>query len=798
MDKPIGWISRRKFLKTAALGAAATTTFTWPRSAFASPADDRHGIVPLDDWLFGGEMVDGATAPDFNDAGFGRVTLPHCVAKLSWQNWDYKEWEKIWIYRHHFTPPREWNKKRVFLHFEGVMVGNKPVINGHELPGRLGGYLPSQCELTEWLKEGENILAVVVDSRWSQCPPEGSPKGPSRIDYLEPGGIYRPARLEIVPQIFISDVFAKPVDVLNPSRAVEVACTINAGAEARTIELLVELKDKDRVLATERQALAAAVSPGETTAHLTLRNLGNVNLWHVKTPRLYHVVATLLVDGKPVHHYTRRIGFREARFEVDGFFLNGERFRFMGLDRHELYPYVGGAMPRRVLRRDAELLRREFNCDIVRCSHYPQSEAFLDACDELGMMVWEEPPGWGYMGDEQWRDLVVRDVGEMIKRDRNHPAIVIWGVRVNESNNDNALYQRTTALARTLDGSRPCSGSMTTHKNWRQNWHEDVFSMDDYHSTPDGQVAIYPPLPGVPYMLSETVGQYNYTDRKTFNAKYRRAGDVQLQTAQAVRHAQAHNNALNYERFCGVIAWCAIDYGSLVNPYHNVKCPGVADVFRIPKLGASFYQAQTDPGADPVIAPNFFWDFGADTPRGPGMKSSVFSNCERLEFFVDGKSVGSAQPDKTNYPHVKHAPFFVDLDFDGGAHPELRIAGFMGDREVISRKFSSDPARDQFVLKADDKELVADGADATRLMFGQMDAYGNPRLKGGGEVAFAVEGPGKLVGDNPFQLADPGGVGAVWIRTLPRETGHITVTARHSTLGEQTVHIKVIRPSAEA
>lgn len=196
-----------------------------------------------------------------------------------------------------------------------------------------------------------------------------------------------------------------------------------------------------------------------------------------------------------------RIGFRVARFEVDGFFLNGRRLQLFGLNRHELYPYVGGAMPQRVL-------RHESNCNIMRCSHYPQSEAFLDAGDELGLMVWEEIPGWQYVGDAAWKELAIRDAGDMVRRDRNHLAIVIWGVRVNESQNDPALYARTKQVANSLDDSRPTSGSMTpsSTNNWQQEWHQDVFAFDDYHSAPDGSVGIRNPLPGVPYMLAEAVG----------------------------------------------------------------------------------------------------------------------------------------------------------------------------------------------------------------------------------------------------------------------------------------------------
>ena len=798
LSQPCG-ISRRKFLRTGAFGMAAlaSSTARWPGRLAAKPAAGAAGSWwPLDqDWLFGGKFSAAALAPSFDDAAFARITLPHCVARLSWQKWDPAAWEDLWIYRRHFSLRRQFKGKRVFLHFDGVMVGATPVINGHSLPQHLGGYLPARYEITDWLGDGDNVLAVAVDSRWSNVPPDGSPKGPAGVDYLEPGGIFRPVRLQGVPQVFISDLFAKPVDVLGPGRRIEVACSIDAATlPAKPIRVRVELRDGARVISrAERELTLEKTGPGEVA--LTLSNLGNAALWEVDAPRLYDVVAALWMDGKPVHDCRVRTGIREARFEVDGFFLNGRRLQLFGLNRHEIYPCAGGAMPGRVLRRDAEILRRDFNCNIVRCSHYPQSEAFLDACDELGLMVWEETPGWGYLGGPAWKELVVQNVHDMICRDRNHPAIVIWGVRVNESANDAALYQRTTGLAKALDGSRATSGSMTSgsRKNWDQDWHEDVFAFDDYHSDPDGSVGIEKPTPGVPYMLAEAVGQFNYTQRKGFDAKYRRAGDVVLQEQQALRHAQAHSRAAAYPACSGVIAWCAFDYASLMNSYQGVKCPGVADVFRIPKLGATFYQAQTDAKSRPVILPNFYWDFGPKTPRGPGKNAAIFSNCDRLDLFVDGRPIATLHPDAENYPHIKHPPFFADLECDGASRPELRIDGYLAGRRVLSRSFSSDPARDRFFLQADDEELIGDGADATRLVFGEVDKFGSMRPFGDGAVSFQIDGPGVIVGDNLFQLADSGGMGAVWIRTLPGRSGIIKVTATHSSLGAKTVKIKVIR-----
>jgi len=789
-------ISRRKFIRDAALGAAAvaSTPVLGCRSAASEKISGRpvpaSRTISLDhDWLFGGKFTEAATKPDFDDTAFSRITLPHCVAKLSWQNWNPSDWEGVWIYRRHFVLPRDLQGLRWLLHFDGVMVGTLPVINGRALPQHFGGYLPARYEITDSLADNENVLAVAVDSRWSNVPPEGSPKGPRSIDYLEPGGIFRSTRIQAVPHIFISDVFAKPVKVLDAKRRVEVTCSIDAAiVPAKPVQIKVELMDGSRVISSARKRIGLE-KIGETEVALTLSNLGNVSLWDVDAPRLYDVVTTLLVDGEPLHDYRTRIGFRDARFDVDGFFLNGRRLRLFGLDRHELFPYVGFAMPRRVMRRDAEILRREFNCNAVRCSHYPQSEAFLDACDELGLLVWEEIPGWQYVGDATWQDLVVRDVQDMVRRDRNHPSIIIWGVRVNESNNVPALYERTTAAAKALDDSRPASGSMTAHST--RGWHEDIFALDDYHSAADGTVGIEAPLPDVPYMLAESVGQFSYAAKKGFNNKYRRAGDLILQTSQALFHAQAHDRAAAFPRFCGVIAWCAFDYSSLMNSYNAVKCPGVADVFRIPKLGASFYQAQVSPDVRPIIQPDFYWDFGIRTPHGPGKNAAIFSNCDRLEIFVAGEKNATALPDRKTFPHLKYPPFFADLELENVSYPELRIDGYVGGKLVLSRSFSSNPAQDQFLVAADDVELIGDGSDATRLVFKVADEFGAERLFAGGEVAFQIAGPGVIVGDNPFQLADSGGLGAVWIKTEPNSSGQIVVKAAHSSLGSESVRINV-------
>jgi beta-galactosidase len=796
-SSPARRLTRRNFVRsTAAAGAAfafrplcglasgmgATTVKSGPHLLH----------MPLnEEWTFCGKAAEATQG-----AAGKMISLPHCVAKLSWQDWDPASWQDVWLYRRHLALTHEFEGLRTFVKFDAAMVTADVSFNRTALPTHQGGYLPFTHELTQLLKDGNNLLEVRLDSRFLSVPPEGSPRGPHAVDYFVPGGLIRGASLFAVPQAFLSDVFAKPVDVLTSARRVDLTCTIDSAVTAHgEAHLEAVLMEGGRVVARARKTLAS-LQPGKSDVAFTMTGLGDVKLWDVDTPHLYDVIVELHVNGQPVHDYRTRIGFREAKFTADGFFLNGRKFCFFGLNRHELYPYTGYAMPARVMRRDAEILRHEFNCNTVRCSHYPQNEAFLEACDELGLMVWQETPGWSYIGDAEFEDQVVQNVGDMIRRDRNHPSIIIWGVRVNESRSDQPLYRRTTALAKSLDDSRPTSGSMTSFNDWKETWHEDVFSMDDYHQSPDGTVQIYEPLPGVPYMISETVGQRTYT-AKGFDNMYRRAGKVEVQYKQALYHAQAHDRARAYTRMGGVIAWCAFEYGSPQNSHKGIKNPGVADVFRAPKLGATFYQAQVSPSVRPVIAPNFYWDFSAETPRGPGKDAILFHNCERLELFVDGKHHASVEPDRNNYPHLLHAPSFVDLDMDGTGHPELRIDGFVGGRKVISRSFSSDPSKDKFVAAADDHAITSDGIDATRVLFQVVDQFGAPRLLGGGDVQISVAGPGVLIGDETFSLTESGGVGAVWIKSKPGSAGTITITLSHTTMGTRTVTLHA-EPAARA
>ena len=514
-------------------------------------------------WLFGGQYTSGSESSFFDDSNFARVTVPHTVTPLSWQNWDYPAWQQVWIYRRHFDgarlldPHRPGN--RILVDFDGVMVNASVAINDQVVSTHQGGYLPFSAELTGKVTSGDNLLAVIVDSRCLPVPPVGVGRGPASIDFFQPGGIYRDVRLRVLPRVFLSDLFAQPGDVLSSQPRVDIECTVDSAATTYADgTLVVELFDGQAQIATQTTAVEVS-SPGISTAKLSLTGLGPVSLWSPDSPKLYTVQATLNFPGLGSHVLTRRIGFREASFRPEGFFLNGKRLPLFGLNRHQLYPYAGMAMPARVQRKDAEILKNEFNCNIVRCSHYPQSPDFLDACDELGLLVWEEAPGWhNVSATPAWQDLVVQNVRDMVIRDRSRPSVVIWGTRLNETPDFPSLWAATRQAARELDSLRPSSAAMAFHEH--VTWSEDVFGYNDYGTDPKtGNIALKPPFAGLPYLVTEAVGveaarpqHFAWTDPPAWLAR------------QAALHGQAQSQARSDAGYSGLVAWAGFDYASLL------------------------------------------------------------------------------------------------------------------------------------------------------------------------------------------------------------------------------------------
>ena len=358
-----------------------------------------------------------------------------------------------------------------------------------------------------------------------------------------------------------------------------------------TLSLEIELHDGEHTVAKGAISLPAYAATREAVEHsVILNNLGKLKLWDLASPKLYSVHVRLLNGPQVLDQDSRRIGFREAKFTDHGFELNGKVIKLRGLDRHQTFPFVGQAMPGRVQRQDAAILHKTLKCNIVRTSHYPQSRHFLDACDEMGLLVLEEIPGWQHIGDEAWKLISIDNVSRMIRRDWNHPSIILWGVRINESKDDHDFYVRTNALAHKLDPTRQ-TGGIRYFQN--SEFLEDVFTMNDFG------FPLKPPNHPL-YLNTEFVGHTYPT--KTFDNKER----VMEHT---IRHARVHDQLASNPQYAGGIGWCAFDYNTHFDfgSGDRICYHGVTDIFRVSKPAAGFYKSQCDPEEEVVLEPAFHW-----------------------------------------------------------------------------------------------------------------------------------------------------------------------------------------------
>jgi beta-galactosidase len=735
-------------------------------------------------WLFHRQDSPAGPSAGFDDQAAETVTLPHTVALLPWHSFDPEIFRCISHYRRRFRLPAALRSRRVFVDFAGVMTAAAVRLNGQILGEHRGGYLPFSYELTsaaDW--DNENVLDVDVDSTDR---PDIPPFGGS-VDYLAFGGIYREAGLRFVSDAFIENVLAEPLDVLSGRRRVRIRCWINdrSAASGASLRLSAGLEDEDRKLVHAGPTVTVPNPLPPSPVELVLDVPEPVALWDLDNPKLYTLTVRLFDRDSLWDAFSSRIGFREARFTPQGFLLNGRPVKLRGLNRHQTFPYVGGAMPERIQRRDAWILKRELKCNIVRTSHYPQATQFLDACDELGLMVLEEIPGWQHVGDTQWQDAEVRNVEEMICRDGNHPSIVLWGVRVNESADDHELYSRTNAAARALDGSRPTGG---VRNNYESELLEDVFTMNDFG------FPLRPPNHPL-YLNTEFCGHMYPTKQQD---------SLERVLEQVRRHAQVLNQLAGDPRFAGGLGWCAFDYNTTSDfgSGDGICYHGVCDIFRIPKPAASFYRSQCDPREEVVLEPCFHWARGDANwqwianwgAAGSSVsKAIIASNCDHLAVYLDGRLLLEADPDRETFGNLPYPPFTIDLEL--WRTGELRIEGYLGGRLAATKKLSAGSADEAWRVTADDVLLKGDGIDMTRVVLQVTDRYGGRRPFATGAVELAIEGPGEIIGENPFALT--GGVGAIWVKTKPA-AGVIRLHAKHPVLGTQTAEIRVEPEPAES
>lgn len=589
---------------------------------------------------FGWKFARGFS-PSFLDAmppSAKTVDIPHAPVQVPADYFDEHSYQDLFTYELHFDVPSFSDEEKSFLVFEGVMLKVHCYLNGHDLGERISGWVKASFDVTGLIKATGNRLLAVVDSRED---PEVPPFG-GAVDYLTFAGIYRPVYLERRPKTYIASLHA----------------TASANGHLSIFSAIAG--------EGKNQKISYKLSYGGKTVQETESkdfDIANPRLWDLSNPCLYSLEATLSSsDG--VDKASIRVGFRDARFTNSGFFLNGKRVKLIGLNRHQNYPYVGPCLPDSAQREDAELLKIKFGCNVVRTSHYPQSEAFLSRCDEIGLLVIDEIPGWQYIGSSKvWRDNYMFFLSSMIEKERDHPSLIAYGTRIDESNDDDELYEKGVAYAHASDPSRQTLGV----RNFKtSHCVEDIYSYNDFscsninHGLDDPNS--WKGAKGKPRLVSEHNGhmfvikQYDSASRRLENA---------------LRHLRVIDDAYKYDELSGAIGWCAFDYytHSAFGSGNHICHHGVADMFRNPKASAYAYASQQNNlpimwvANPPVVGDN---DECLLSPL------YVLTNCDYVELFKSGNYVGAFTPDKKDYPHLPHAPIRID-DFIGATFNEPSI-----------------------------------------------------------------------------------------------------------------------------
>jgi beta-galactosidase len=794
-------------------------------------------------WRYEEDFKEEYTSLEFKDDHFSIVDIPHTTKEVPFNNFDEKAYQTKSCYRKCVYIEQLKTGEQVYIKFEGVMAYAKVFCNGSFMGDHKGGYSAFRVNLTEAIAEdSENLVVVYVDStERTDIPPFGHV-----IDYLAYGGIYREVQLEFVPEMHMEHVLVSHGSIQNHKTDLTVKiCMSSNPASCGEQEFEFELLYNKKIVhqTSEKRHIAADAGLEEVFSF----PVENIKLWDTEDPNLYKLKVSIRNGTEVSDQIISRFGFRNIRFETDGFYLNGRKLKIRGLNRHQSYPYVGYAMPKSAQYKDAEILKHELGLNAVRLSHYPQSRHFLDRCDELGLLVFEEVPGWQHIGDNVWQDVLLANTRGMILTDFNHPSIIIWGVRVNESQDNDDLYTKTNALARELDPGRPTGGVRCITKS---SLLEDVYTFNDFSHTGKN--------PGLlrkskviktkkPYLITEYNGHMFPTK------KY---DDEAHRLDQALRHLNVLEALYKDDLIAGGFGWCMFDYNTHKDFGSGDKIcyHGVQDMFRIPKSAAYAYASQQNDTPIMHVASSFnIGEYAASLMRDV----YVFTNCETIKFYKNGRFIKRFYPRKDLYPNLPNPPIVIDdfigklieederfskkdaklvkylliqiskygehlgfrdklrvlylflkykinsLDAEnlytkyfggwGGEATNYTIEGYI-DNKCVKKIEKGHVFNPKLLLEIDDGELIEQETyDTTRIIIRLVDDKGNDITYANDALRVSTEGPVKLIGPETISLI--GGSIGFWIRSMGK-SGNAIVKVHSERFETEQLNITV-RKQAE-
>lgn len=732
-------------------------------------------------WRFHKGAVEGAETKEFNDKDWTVVSLPDGIEYLPTEASGCINYQgKVW-YRKHFTPDAALKGKKLFLHFEAIMGKSKVFVNGKLLTEHFGGYLPVIADVTDVLDwNGDNVIAVWADNSDDPSYPPG--KAQDVLDYTYFGGIYRDCWLIAHNNVFITDpnyenevaggglfvAFGKVSDAL-----AEVQLKIHVRNATKNpfsgrVEYMLLQPDGTEVA---RLSDKIQVKAGRATTVSDRMPVKQPMLWTPSTPTLYNLLVRVLdKEGNVIDGYRRRIGIRSIEFKgKDGFYLNGRPYGkpLIGANRHQDFAVVGNAVANSIHWRDAKKLK-DVGMEIIRNAHCPQDPAFMDACDELGLFVIVNTPGWQFWNDApEFAQRVYSDIRNVVRRDRNHPSVWLWEPILNETWYPADFAKNTRDI---VDAEYPypyCYSGSDSEARGHENF-------PVYFAHPANMQDASKEIDPTKTYFTREWGD-NVDDWSSHNSPSRVARNwgEQPMRVQAQHYACPYYPVTSYDvlykqspQHVGGCLWHSFDHqrGYHPDPFYG----GLMDVFRQPKYSYYMFMAQRpavkndrNAGSGPMVY------IAHEMTPFSGKDVTVYSNCDevRLTFNKGGKTYtykkdknrpGMPSPVIT-FPDVYD--FMVDKAFSRTQKQDdvyLLAEGLIDGKVVATHKVVPARRPEKILLWMDNEgtDLKADGSDFVTVVAAVADKNGNIKRLNNYNICFSIEGEGRLLG-GPGVLANP-------------------------------------------
>lgn len=726
-------------------------------------------------------------------SGWQSVNLPHTahLEPLVIKS----QWVGVSWYRKAFKAKKEWRNRPVVLHFEGAMQTATVYLNGKELLTHTGGYLPFSINLATGLSfDSTNVLMVKLDNQDNPQVPPGKPL--KDLDFCYYSGIYRNVWLEVKNTLYITDPVQEAIpaggglhvwytDVSNQQATVQVATNVrNAGQQASTYDLLWQLLDKKGTIVAQAAKKGLPLAAGTATSTTGQLIVTAPRLWHPDQPHLYTLKVqvrqgTVLQDEQAI-----RIGIREFGLRDGKLLVNGQPLLLRGTNRHQEYPYIGNALSDNAQYRDAVKIK-DAGFNIVRLSHYPQANAFMDACDELGLLTIAAIPGWQFIGNDSFMTHAYRDARELMRRDRNHASVAIWELSLNETAMPDRFMEQMVAIAQE---ESPASRVLTG--GWVNKYYDVFFPARQHAKFPD----YWKKYTGTRPLFTAEYGDWEYfaQDAGLNQAGYaglkgserssrqlRGDGEKRLRQ-QALNYQEAHNDNLQQPHL-GDANWLMFDYNRGYSP--DIEASGIMDLFRLPKFAYFFYKSQAPPGQQPLVKLATWWNEQSDPAD-----LKVYSNCEEVALYLNGKLVERKKADRDRISgNLVYPPFVFNLPtFTPG---ELKAIGYIGNKVVAQDRITTagKPAAVQLNWDRSGRDLKADGADKVFVYATITDKNGNPCYGSNASLQVAVAGQSELVGSST--VSAEAGIATVLLQSTSK-AGPVTITVSGEGLKPQILTIR--------